>query len=100
MKHFTVSEYRQEVLTLSDLAMDMESNAYKAQEKKIEAMQMAMLMNPGTSYFMEREIIDTLSSLNDCAAPMDAPEVQHSLWLLETCGYENDAQEIREWDWL
>lgn len=100
MKYFTVSEYRQEVLTLSDLAMDMESNVYMTQQKKVEAMQMAMLMNPETSRFMKGEIIDELASLNDCGMSMDTPEVQHAIWLLEICGYENDAQEIREWDWL
>lgn len=100
MGQFTVRDYRTEICKLSELAMDMDSNAYKAQMKKVEAMQVTMLIQPETRPFISAEINDELYNLNDSAVPLDAPEVQHALWLLETYGYEDDAQEIRGWDWL
>lgn len=100
MKNFTIKEYRDEVTILGNLSMDMEANSYKAQQKKVEAVQMAMLMQDDTRHWMAMEIIDELSSLNDCALPKETPEVQHALWMLEISGYEDYAQEIRGWDWL
>lgn len=100
MKHFEVDYYRAEVSRLQELAIDMESNEYKAQQKKVEAIQVTMLMQEGTRIFMEGEIIDELACFNDCAMTQDTPEVQYLLWLLETYGFEDDAQEIRGWDWL
>lgn len=100
MKTFTINEYRNEVSKLGEYATDLEGNAYKTQMKKVEAMQVAMLHNPETRIFISAEIVDELYNLNDCALTLDAPEVQHDLWLLETFGFEDDAQEIRGWDWL
>lgn len=45
---------------------------------------------------MVNEIIDELYSLSDCGCELTDEAVQFDLWLLESNGYEDKAEELRE----
>lgn len=99
MKQFDTGYYRKELGRLQELASDVESREFKAQQKKVEAIMATMLMQDCTRIFMKGEIIDELESLNDCGARLDNENVQHLLWMLDAYGFERDAKSVREWEW-
>ena len=45
------------------------------------------------------EVADEVYNLNDCGTELDDAAVQFDIWLLESNGYGEKAQELRELDW-
>lgn len=95
---YTVSDYREAVTRRDELEFD--SPEWNLGTKKIEAMMVVMLSEESTRTWMHAEIIDALYSLNDCGFPRTDTDVQYLLWLLEEFGFQDDAEEIKGWDWL
>ena len=75
----------------------LDSKEWQTAQKNLEAV-IAILLAGGSGY-MADEIRNDLASLNDCGAELDDPVVAHSLWMLETFGFGDMAEKIREWDW-
>ena len=48
---------------------------------------------------MVEEVMDEVYSLNECGAEFGDAAVQFDIWLLESNGHEEKAQELRELDW-
>lgn len=76
---------------------DMDSLAWKLSQKKVESIVAAMVANGNRQMVME--VMDEVYSLNDCGMDFNDDAIQYDLWLLESNGYEAEAQELRELDW-
>lgn len=76
---------------------DMDSSAWRLGQKKVESIVAAMVANGNRQ--MVLEVMDEVYSLNDCGMDFDDDAIQYDLWLLESNGYEAEAQELRELAW-
>ena len=76
---------------------DMESSAWKMGQMKVQGIVTAMVASGNTQ--MVQEVVDEVYSLNDCGVSFEDEAIQFDLWLLESNGYTEQAQELRELDW-
>ena len=76
---------------------DMESPAWKLGQMKMQGIVTAMVASGNTQ--MVQEVVDEVYSLNDCGVSFEDEAIQFDLWLLESNGYTEQAQELRELDW-
>lgn len=76
---------------------DMESSEWKLGQMKVQSIVASMVAN-GSSQ-MVGEVMDEVYSLNDCGIGFEDTAVQFDIWLLESNGYEREAQELRELVW-
>ena len=64
---------------------------------KMQGIVTAMVASGNTQ--MVQEVVDEVYSLNDCGVSFEDEAIQFDLWLLESNGYTEQAQELRELDW-
>ena len=64
---------------------------------KVQGIVTAMVASGNTQ--MVQEVVDEVYSLNDCGVSFEDEAIQFDLWLLESNGYTEQAQELRELDW-
>lgn len=76
---------------------DMDSVAWKLAQQKVQGIVTAMVASGDTK--MVHEVVDEVYILNDCGASLDDVAIQFDLWLLESNGYKEQAQELRDLDW-
>nr|WP_303038343.1 hypothetical protein [Enterocloster clostridioformis] len=76
---------------------DMESSEWKLGQMKVQSIVAVMVANGNCQ--MVEEVMDEVYSLNDCGVEFGDAAVQFDIWLLESNGYEDKAQELRELDW-
>lgn len=76
---------------------DMESSAWKLGQMKVQGIVTAMVASGNTQ--MVQEVVDEVYSLNDCGVSFEDEAIQFDLLLLESNGYTEQAQELRELDW-
>lgn len=76
---------------------DMGSNAWTLGQMKVRSIMSAMVScgNRG----MINQVMDEVYSLNDCGAEFDDESVQWMLWLLESNGYTDEAEELKGIAW-
>ena len=73
---------------------DLETNEWRLCQSKVQGIATAMVA-AGDSW-MVREIIDELYSLSDCGCELTDEAVQFELWILESNGYKEEAEKLRE----
>lgn len=76
---------------------DMESSEWKLGQMKVQSIVAVMVANGNCQ--MVEEVMDEAYSLNDCGLEFGDAAVQFDIWLLESNGHEDKAQELRELDW-
>ncbi len=76
---------------------DIHSSAWKLGQMKVQSI-VAVMVASGNSQ-MVNEVADEVYNLNDCGTELDDAAVQFDIWLLESNGYGEKAQELRELDW-
>ena len=98
MKTITPADYKRELSALVEL-IGVDDKAYEIQRRKFDAMVAIMMAQPSTNQFITTEILVGLDEFNDCGVPLDNPDVQTDLWLLEMGGHKKEADEIRALSW-
>lgn len=76
---------------------DMESASWNLAQTKVQGIVTAMVAS-GDKH-MVSEVMDEVYRLNDCGMELDDSAVQFDLWLLESNGFMEEAQELRELYW-
>ena len=76
---------------------DIDSSAWKLGQLKVNSIVTAMVVSGNNR--MVNEVVDEVYNLNDCGFEFEDAAVQFDIWLLESNGYEEKAQELRELDW-
>lgn len=72
----------------------MDTKEWQLCQAKVQAITTTMVAMGNT--WMVNEIIDELSSLNDCGCGIDDEAVQFNLWVLKSNGYKKEAMEMSE----
>ena len=73
---------------------DLYSDEWRFCQSKVQSIATAMVA--AGNNWMVNEIIDELYSLNDCGCELTDEAVRFDLWILESNGYEDKAEELRE----
>ena len=76
---------------------DIESSEWKLGQMKVQSIVAVMVANGNCQ--MVEEVMYEVYSLNDCGVSFEDEAIQFDLWLLESNGYTEQAQELRELDW-
>lgn len=76
---------------------DMGSAAWNLAQQKVQSI-VAVMVASGNR-MMVKEIMDEVYSLNDCGMEFENWAIQHNIWLLESNGYTEEAEELKELDW-
>lgn len=76
---------------------DMESPAWNLGQMKVQSIVAVMVANGDIQ--MVDEVMEEVYSLNECGLSLEDSAVQFDIWLLESNGYKEKAQELRELDW-
>ena len=76
---------------------DIESSEWKLGQMKVQSIVAVMVANGNCQ--MVEEVMYEVYSLNDCGVEFGDAAVQFDIWLLESNGHEDKAQELRELDW-
>ena len=76
---------------------DIESSEWKLGQMKVQSIVAVMVANGNCQ--MVEEVMYEVYSLNDCGVEFGDEAVQFDIWLLESNGHEDKAQELRELDW-
>ena len=76
---------------------DIESSEWKLGQMKVQSIVAVMVANGNCE--MVEEVMYEVYSLNDCGVEFGDAAVQFDIWLLESNGHEDKAQELRELDW-
>lgn len=76
---------------------DMDSKAWKLAQMKVQGIVSAMVAARNED--MIREVVDEVYSLNDCGMEFEDEVIQHDIWLLESNGYIEEAEELKGLDW-
>ena len=76
---------------------DIESSEWKLGQMKVQSIVEVMVANGNCQ--MVEEVMYEVYSLNDCGVEFGDAAVQFDIWLLESNGHEDKAQELRELDW-
>ena len=76
---------------------DIESSERKLGQMKVQSIVAVMVANGNCQ--MVEEVMYEVYSLNDCGVEFGDAAVQFDIWLLESNGHEDKAQELRELDW-
>lgn len=63
-------------------------------QRKVQSIATAMVAAGNT--WMVSEIVDELYSLNDCGVEIEDEAVRFDLWVLESNGYADKANELRK----
>lgn len=63
-------------------------------QRKVQSIATAMVAAGNT--WMVGEIVDELNSLNDCGMKIEDEAVRFDLWVLESNGYTDKANELRK----
>jgi hypothetical protein len=92
---FSMNDYRAALQERDNYEMD--SAAWKLAQIKVSSIVAVMVSSRNP--MMVQCVIDDAYSLNDSGAEFDSEAVQYDLWLLETGGYAEEAQRIRELAW-
>ena len=95
MVMYSMNDYRA-ALNERD-SYDIHSSAWKLGQMKVQSI-VAVMVASGNSQ-MVNEVADEVYNLNDCGTELDDAAVQFDIWLLESNGYGEKAQELRELDW-
>lgn len=77
---------------------DMESTEWKLGQMKVQSIMAAMVACGSRQ--MVGEVMEEVYSLNDCGFEFEDVAVQFDIWLLESNGHGEEAQELRELDWV
>ena len=73
---------------------DLYSEEWRFCQSKVQSIATAMVA--AGNCWMVSEIINELYSLNDCGYKLTDEAVRFDLWILETNGHEDKAEELRE----
>lgn len=92
---YSMNDYRQ-VLQERD-SHELNSKEWDFCQMKVNSIIAAMVADRSPQMVME--VVDGVYSLNDCGVEFDDPSVQWSIWLLESNGFKDRAQYLRELDW-
>lgn len=76
---------------------DMDFTAWKLSQQKVQGIA-ASMVSVGNK-LMVNEVVGEVYSLNDCGCELNDMAVQYDFWLLESNGYSEKVQELRELDW-
>ncbi len=76
---------------------DMGSAAWALAQQKVQSI-VSVLVASGNRN-MVQEIVDEVYSLNDCGMAFEDTAIQYDIWLLESNGYTEETEELRELDW-
>jgi len=76
---------------------DLHSTEWDICQHKVNCI-VAVLMEQGNTD-MVRELVDEVYSLNDCGMMLESVAVQVDLWLLESNGHKDKADELKQLDW-
>ena len=76
---------------------DIESSEWKLGQMKVQSIVAVMVANGNCQ--MVEEVMYEVYSLNDCGVEFGDAAVQFDIWLLESNGHEDKAQELRDLDW-
>ena len=91
---YTMNDYR---AALNERGNDMESTAWKLGQMKVHSIVSVMVASG--NHQMVGEVMDEVYSLNDCGFEFEDEAIQFNIWLLESNGYKEEAQELRDLDW-
>ena len=73
---------------------DLHSDEWRFCQAKVQSIATAMVAAGNT--WMVSEIVDELYSLNDCGMESTDEAVRFDLWVLESNGYADKANELRK----
>lgn len=92
---YNMNDYRTALIERD--SHDMDSSAWKLGQMKVQSI--AAVMMASRNHQMAQEIIDEVYNLNDCYSSLEDEVIQFDLWLLESNGYSEQAQRLRNLDW-
>lgn len=92
---YNMNDYRAALDERDDC--EMESSEWNLMQHKV--MGIATALVAGGNIQMVNEIVDEVYSLNECGASLNSEEVQFDLWVLESNGYEEQIEELKNLNW-
>lgn len=92
---FSMKDYRQ-ALDERD-SHNIGTKEWKLAQMKVQGIVSAMVAVKNED--MVREVMDEVYSLNDCGLEFKNEVIEYDIWLLESNGYKEEADELRALDW-
>lgn len=92
---YRMNDYR---VALSERdSQDMYSAAWNLAQLKVNGIVAVMVASGDRE--MVLEVVNEVHSLNDCGMEFENEAIQYDLWILESNGFKDEAQELRELAW-